>query len=98
LLWASGAPWSQTGAFFLGTGPASLPVADGILCIGGPRRLLALANTNLWGLATLKISDLAGQPFQVGESVFAQYVFRDPNLLGGTGLNFSTALSMTFCP
>ena len=97
-LWVAGATWEQSGAFILGTAPDQLPVGDGILCIGGPRRVLSVTGTNQWGLAVLTLADLPQQPFGVGDSVFVQYVFRDPGLPGGTGLNFSTGLSLTICP
>ena len=96
-LWVDGATWSQAGAFFMGTGPAQLPVGDGVLCIGGPRQLLSVVGTNQAGRAVLNIADLPMQPFSVGDSLVVQYAFRDPGSVGGTGMNFSTALSMTLC-
>jgi hypothetical protein len=97
-LWVEGATRGQSGAFFLGTDPNRLPVGDGILCVGGPRSVLASVATNPWGIAVLEIADLPQHPFDVGASVFVQYAFRDLDLPGGTGLNFSNGLALTTCP
>lgn len=97
-LWVEDATRGQSGAFFLGTEPNRLPAGDGILCVGGPRNVLANVATNPWGLAILSIADLPQYPFDVGASVFVQYAFRDLDMPGGTGLNFSNGLALTICP
>ena len=75
--------------------PAATPLLGGTLLLAQP-----LAREAYWtidGLGSVH-ANYAVQPFQVGTTRFYQCVFRDPAHLDGTGIGFSRAVRVRFCP
>ncbi|MBL8860779.1 MAG: PepSY domain-containing protein [Planctomycetes bacterium] len=75
--------------------PASTPLLGGTLLIAQPFAREVAWTTDALGDAS---ATYTVQPFQVGTTRFFQCVFRDPASPDGTGLGFSRALRVSFCP
>jgi hypothetical protein len=75
--------------------PASTPMLGGTLLIAQP-----FAREIAWQLDHFgdAASIYAVQPSQVGTTRYFQCVFRDPASPDGTGMGFSKALRISFCP
>ena len=69
----------------------------GTLCVQQPKRLQVVNSTALGSINyALSITNPA-YGFTAGSTWNFQYIFRDP-IAGGTSLNTSSALAVTFCP
>jgi photosystem II stability/assembly factor-like uncharacterized protein len=77
------------------TGPASLPLWNGTLCVLGPlTRLPVMAfDGNGFGYYSIPMS-----PPMVGTSQWYQVIFRDVNATDGTGIGMTNGMRLTFCP
>lgn len=75
--------------------PASTPMLGGTLLIAQPLAREIAWQTDVFGEV---ISTYTVQPAQVGTTRYFQCVFRDPASPDGTGLGFSKALRIGFCP
>lgn len=88
-------PPSQFGLFFHGPSQQSIPVGEGILCVGGSLvRLPAVAITA--GGDAAWAFDNTGTGLAPGTTANFQFWYRDPSG-GPVGYNFSNGLSVTFC-
>jgi hypothetical protein len=98
----SGCPTNEFGIFFYGEAPAQIVLGDGWRCIGGSVvRLFPVQNTGATGAAgrLLDFDSLPpGESIAAGSSYYFQFWHRDPGGPGGTGINLSDGLSVTFCP
>ena len=99
-LFADGAPPNQFGLFFYGTAPASNPVGDGVMCIGGSLfRLLPAVAIDGAGQASFAV-DFANLPpgggISNGDTRFFQFWYRDPGF-GSAFFNFSDGVAVQFC-
>ncbi len=77
------------------TSPAATPLLGGTLLIGQPFARELYWNLDQFGDAH---STYAIQPSVIGTTRWFQCIFRDPASPDGTGIGFSTALRVTFCP
>jgi len=97
---STGCPPKQFGLFYTGPDQASIPVGDGIMCVGGSlTRFPALQIENL-GIAelTLDLNNLpGGLSIQAGDLLRFSFWYRDPGF-GSAGYNFANGLEVTFCP
>ena len=95
----------QPGIFLLGQSHALVPFGDGFRCVANPvSRLLPAARSNALGVASIPL-DFTDPLLVIGASAITsgtawkfQYLYRDPFLAGGTGLNLSNGLSIVFMP
>jgi len=95
-------PSNQIGLFLLSASPASIPLGDGVLCLGGGVwRLQPALVTNVLGSISheIDVTDPNSSASQIdpGETWNFQFWFRDTGSLGA-GFNLSNGLSATFCP
>jgi len=95
----------QPGVIFYGPDAISLPLGDGVRCVGGApvRRLRPPITFDLFG-TTEYILDYQAEPLGAGPATVIpgstwhfQLWYRDPNS-GGAGHNLSSSLRLTFCP
>lgn len=107
VLRAEDCPPAQFGVFFYGSGTASIPFGDGVLCIGGGEpgliRLDPPAAIDASGLAARPL-DFTQPPASSGPGAitgasvwYFQFWYRDP-AAAGAGFNLSDAMSVIFCP
>ena len=104
LLWWGGIP-GQPGVIFYGPDAISLPLGDGVRCVGGApvRRLRPPITFDLFGTAEYILDYQAGPlgagPATVmpGSTWHFQLWYRDPSSQGA-GHNLSSSLMLTFCP
>ena len=105
VLEVSGCPTKQFGLFYYGPGAVELPLGDGYRCVGadgvGLFRLSPVAIDGS-GFASYAL-DIANPPdakgqIEAGSTWNFQFWYRDPGGPGGSGFNFSDALSVPFCP
>lgn len=91
-------PANEPAAYLLGETLVQVPLFDGVLCLGRPAYRLAPTSTGATGVAHAAI-DLALSPLPVGvgASLTFQLYYRDL-ASGGSGRNFSPALTVTLCP
>ncbi len=75
--------------------PAATPMLGGTLLIAQPFAREIAWQFDLFGDAS---SIYTVQPSQVGTTRYFQCVFRDPSSPDGTGMGFSKALRVSFCP
>lgn len=102
VLTAAGCPANQLGIFVMGTGQASTPFGNGVLCVGGGvLRLLPPVSTGASGSCALALdfthASSSASQIDAGETWNFQFWFRDV-AAGGAGFNLSNGLSATFCP
>jgi hypothetical protein len=96
----TGATPGDFGLYFYGTMPASIPFADGVLCVSGsvsrlPPPLVADPSGSASRALDFTQPPLNGIP--PGATRYFQYWYRDPKA-GGKGSNFSNGLKVTFHP
>lgn len=96
-LTGTGIPPNKSGTLAYSSTQASTPFGAGTLCVQQPQRLQVVSSTAIGSINyTLSITNpLYG--FTPGSTWNFQYIFRDP-ISGGTSLNTSSALAVTFCP
>lgn len=75
--------------------PAATPMLGGTLLIAQPFAREIYWHLDVFGDAT---STYAIQPSQIGTTRYFQCLFRDPMQPDGTGIGFSKALRISFCP
>jgi hypothetical protein len=96
-LTGTGIPPNKSGTLAYGLVQASIPFGAGTLCVQQPKRLQVVNSTAIGSINyTLSITNPA-YGFTPGSTWNFQYIFRDP-IAGGTSLNTSSALAVTFCP
>ncbi len=96
-LTGTGIPPNKSGTLAYGLVQASIPFGAGTLCVQQPKRLQVVNSTALGSINyALSITNPA-YGFTAGSTWNFQYIFRDP-IAGGTSLNTSSALAVTFCP
>lgn len=88
---ASGLPPGETGVALVGTGAATVPVGQGVLCIGAPRRV-GLVQASPAGTALVPLVQAFGS-FGAGEVVRVQVWYRD-----GGATNLTEALELELAP
>lgn len=94
------APADRSVQFLYSSSPVQLPFGDGWLCVSpysGVRRLSAVLLTDGSGSASIA-PDFAGSPIAALSSWHFQAWFRDTGAVGGSGINTTNALRITFCP
>lgn len=99
------APADRPVKFLYSSAAVQLPFGDGWMCISpytGLRRLGPVLSTDAAGIATLPL-DFPGSPLVNGtfsglSTWHFQAWFRDTGVVGGTGINTTNALRVTFCP
>jgi len=74
-------------------GPASVPFANGTLCVQSPLERLSVQQAFASGVAATAIPIDAAM---VGTTRWYQWWYRDPNHPDGTGVGLSSALEVTF--
>ncbi len=97
---ASGAPANKPGIFFVGPNQVSLPLGDGIRCVGGAIKRLGILISNGSGVfnQALDFNNLpSGTVIIPGVEQNFQCWFRDV-AAGGAGFNLSDATNAVFCP
>ena len=95
-----GCPPDQFGLFYTGPDPASVPVGDGTMCIGGSLVRFPAQQVDSWGIAEnfLDLNNMpGGLTIQAGDLWRYAFWYRDPGF-GSAGYNFSDGLAVTFCP
>lgn len=90
----SGAPL-RPAVVYSSSAPAATPMLGGTLLIAQPFAREVFWHLDVFGDAT---STYAIQPSLVGSTRYFQCVFRDPAHPDGTGIGFSKALRISFCP
>jgi len=99
-LTASGAPANKPGLFFVGPNQVSVPLGDGVRCVGGSIKRLGVVFSNGSGVFDRPI-DFTSPPnnavFEPGVEYNFQCWYRD-QAAGGAGFNLSDATNVTFCP
>ena len=100
-----GAVPGETGLFFYAASGAQLPFGDGFLCVGAPRlRIGPPLTISASGSRQLQLdfqaAPFASGPGQVsaGTTWYFQFWYRDPAGPGGSGINLSDGLRVTWCP
>ncbi len=96
----SSAPADRPVQFLYSSSPVQLPFGDGWLCVSpysGVRRLSAVLLTDGSGAASIT-PDFDGSPIAALSSWHFQVWFRDTDAVGGSGINTTNALRITFCP
>lgn len=102
ILVASNCPPTEPGLFVYSASSASVPFFNGVRCVAQPFiRILPIVVSNGSGVATT-VLDLANPPSPSGqiqplETWYFQYWFRD-SAGGGSQVNTSSGLAVTFCP
>lgn len=102
VLVASNCPPTEPGLFVYSASTASVSFFNGVRCVGQPFiRILPIVVSNGSGIATTTL-DLLNPPSANGqiqplETWYFQYWFRDSSG-GGTQVNTSSGLAVTFCP
>jgi hypothetical protein len=97
-----GCPASSFGVFLDGQSRAQTPFGDGFQCIGGANYRLARKFTASDGTVTLDIrhegepEDLRFMNLHYFEAWYFQYLYRDVNGPGGTGMNLTDGLEVHF--
>ncbi len=96
----------MTGLMFYGGAPASLPFYGGQLCVAAPHKRTPAQNSG--GSSTTPCSgtydyhfsqaQMVSSGLMTGSKIYAQYWYRDPAHLDGTGIGLSNALEVTICP
>ena len=105
---STGATRNQFGLFYYGSAQVQIPFGDGYRCVGGGGlgtfRLHPVVMTDDVGVAQRQV-DFTASPasggtgwIQSGSTWNFQHWYRDPVGPGGSGFNFSDAISVTFCP
>ncbi|MEM6676069.1 MAG: hypothetical protein AAF726_24685, partial [Planctomycetota bacterium] len=97
---ASPVPENTFAILFFGDGIAQVPLGNGVRCVGGGviRRLVAeRATGSVWRYDLDATAPPAGGLFAPGSQWHFQAWYRDP-LGGGSGLNLSDGVSVTFAP
>ncbi len=100
VLVSTGCPPNQFGLFYTGPDPASVPVGDGTMCIGGSLVRFPAQQVDSWGIAEnfLDLNNMpGGLTIQAGDLWRYAFWYRDPGF-GSAGYNFSDGLAVTFCP
>ncbi|MCP3919026.1 MAG: zinc carboxypeptidase [bacterium] len=97
-LLASGAIPSQFGLFFYGPDQGTLPIGNGVICIGGAFHRLPVETIDAGGAAS-HLVDFGNLPnggdIVNGDTFRFQFWYRDPAV--GAGFNFSDGLEVQFC-
>jgi hypothetical protein len=96
----SSAPADRPVQFLYSSSPVQLPFGDGWLCVSpysGVRRLSAVLLTDGSGAVSIA-PDFAGSPIAALSTWHFQAWFRDTGAVGGSGINTTNALRITFCP
>ncbi len=99
----------QTGLFLWSRSDGQMPLFGGTLCVGSPfSRMLEPARSGGAGVAgttcdgsftrTIDAAFLAGSGLALGETLFCQWIFRDPGQLDGTGVGLTNAARVSICP
>ncbi len=99
----------QTGLFVWSLSEGNMPLYGGTLCIGQPLfRVLEPARSGGGGVPgstcdgtytrTLGASFINGAGLVLGDSVYCQWLYRDPGHLDGTGASLTDAVRFTVCP
>lgn len=94
------APADRPVQFLYSSSPVQLPFGDGWLCVSpysGVRRLSSVLLSDASGSITLNPS-FAGSPITALSTWHLQAWFRDTGVVGGSGINTTNALRVTFCP
>ncbi|MEZ6014774.1 MAG: M14 family zinc carboxypeptidase [Planctomycetota bacterium] len=91
-----GLPALELTALLLGQNLTQLQVFGGTLCIGRPQQRVGVAAADLLGSVQIPVN-LAAAQVSAGVSYGLQLYYRDL-AAGGSQLNFSPALMLTFCP
>lgn len=94
------APADRPVQFLYSASPVQLPFGDGWLCVSpysGVRRLSSVLLTDANGSVSLA-PDFGGSPITALSTWHLQAWFRDTGVVGGSGINTTNALRVTFCP
>jgi hypothetical protein len=102
VLTAQDCPASKFGLFYYGTLPLpAVPFPCGFRCVGGTTYRFGVLNTGASGSVAYPV-DYANPPAMgtliPGSTWNFQFWFRDPGACANGNVNFSDALSGTFCP
>lgn len=98
---------SKWGVLFWGNTPDNTPFQGGTICAGAPLQRMdtqysfgSTSGNDCSGTYDQHISQgyFNAQAFTVGTQVYAQYFYRDPAHLDGTGFGLSNAIDFTVCP
>ena len=92
---ASGAPAGKFGLFYYGTEPIQAPFGDGFRCAGGD--IERLRPTVIDGAGTARTVFPKTTAIGLGDTRYFQFFYRDRQGPGGSGINLSDALRVTFC-
>ena len=97
-------PPGKSGLLFYGVAPTNVPLLGGTLCVQGPQVRTPVLNSGgtngvlcdgrldfFWSHAFS-----AGQGLSAGDTLYAQFWYRDPGSASGTGL--TDAVEFTLCP
>jgi hypothetical protein len=103
---ASNVVGARTGLMFFGGAPASIPFFGGQLCVAGPHERTVVQNSG--GSTGTPCSgsydyhftqaQMMSSGFLTGSKVYAQYWYRDPAHVDGTGVGLTNGLEVTICP
>jgi hypothetical protein len=91
-------PTTEVAAFTIGQNEIQAPMFQGVLCLGRPAYRIGLMNTGALGRVQTTL-DLSRSPIVLGAGTTAAYqLFYRDHAAGGSALNYSPALRLTFCP
>ncbi|MDP6954420.1 MAG: M14 family zinc carboxypeptidase [Planctomycetota bacterium] len=98
-LTAAGLPANQYGIFFFGPNQISVPLGDGVLCVGGGLARLPVIQADWTGNAQHALdfnAPPAAGTLLPGSTWLFQFWYRDSGF-GASGFNLSDALETSFC-
>lgn len=96
-LTCSNGPAGQFGIFFYGPDQIQVPLGDGFRCVGGAFLRTDIVQTDASGSAALAFDFAAAPTITAGVTHNFQFWFRDGAGPGGTGVNLTDGLQVTFC-
>jgi hypothetical protein len=89
-------PPERNAFYFYGSTTASVPLYNGILCVGGTIHRLPVVRSNFFGDAGIDFDATAPSAgVSPGSTWYFQLHYRDPGV--GAGLNYSDGLAVPFC-